>query len=113
MDTAAAAPPRGAAPRAKRQAVPADLRRSVWNNRHRRQTGGFCPGLRRAPAPARSCARIRRRAGGVSRMTPQTGVEIFLAVGALALLGRDLRRAWRDELRRPISLLVAALVSAL
>ena len=46
-------------------------------------------------------------------MTPQTGVEIFLAVGALALLGRDLRRAWRDELRRPISLLVAALVSAL
>ena len=46
-------------------------------------------------------------------MTPQTGVEIFLAVGALTLLGRDLRRAWRDELQRPISLLVAALVSAL
>jgi len=46
-------------------------------------------------------------------MTPQTGVEIFLALAALLLLGRDLRRAWRDELRRPISLLVAALVSAL
>jgi hypothetical protein len=46
-------------------------------------------------------------------MTPQTGVEVFLAVAALLLLGRDLRRAWRDELRRPISLLVAALVSAL
>ena len=46
-------------------------------------------------------------------MTPQTGVEVFLALGALLLLGRDLRRAWRDELQRPISLLVAALVSAL
>lgn len=46
-------------------------------------------------------------------MAPQTGVEVFLAIGALLLLGRDLRRAWRDELRRPISLLVAALVSAL
>jgi apolipoprotein N-acyltransferase len=46
-------------------------------------------------------------------MTPQSAVEGFLAVGALLLLGRDLRRAWRDELRRPISLLVAALVTAL
>ena len=46
-------------------------------------------------------------------MTPQSAVEIFLAVAALLLLCRDLRRAWRDELRRPISLLVAALVSAL
>ena len=46
-------------------------------------------------------------------MTPQSAVEVFLAVGALLLLGRDLRRAWRDELRRPISLLVAALVTAL
>ena len=46
-------------------------------------------------------------------MTPQSAVEVFLAVAALLLLGRDLRRAWRDELRRPISLLVAALVSAL
>ena len=46
-------------------------------------------------------------------MTPQSAVEVFLAVAALLLLGRDLRRAWRDELRRPISLLVAALVTAL
>jgi hypothetical protein len=46
-------------------------------------------------------------------MTPQSGVEVFLAVAAFLLLGRDLRRAWRDELRRPISLLVAALVTAL
>jgi peptidoglycan/LPS O-acetylase OafA/YrhL len=46
-------------------------------------------------------------------MTPQSGVEVFLALAALLLLGRDLRRAWRDELRRPISLLVAALVTAL
>lgn len=46
-------------------------------------------------------------------MTLQTAVEVLLAVAALLLLGRDLRRAWRDELRRPISLLVAALVTAL
>lgn len=46
-------------------------------------------------------------------MNPQSAVEVFLAVAALLLLGRDLRRAWRDELRRPISLLVAALVTAL
>jgi hypothetical protein len=46
-------------------------------------------------------------------MTAQSAVEVFLAVAALLLLGRDLRRAWRDELRRPISLLVAALVTAL
>jgi len=46
-------------------------------------------------------------------VTLQTTVEVLLAVAALLLLGRDLRRAWRDELRRPISLLVAALVTAL
>jgi hypothetical protein len=46
-------------------------------------------------------------------MAPQSALEVFLAVAALLLLGRDLRRAWRDELRRPISLLVAALVTAL
>ena len=46
-------------------------------------------------------------------MTPQSAVEVSLAVGALLLLGRDLRRAWRDELRRPVSLLVAALISVL
>src|ERR1044072_4039974 len=46
-------------------------------------------------------------------MTPQFEIELFRAVGAVLLLGRDLRRAWRDELRRPISLLVATLVAAL
>ena len=46
-------------------------------------------------------------------MTPQSGIELFLALGAVFLFGRDLRRAWRDQLRRPISLLVAALVAAL
>lgn len=46
-------------------------------------------------------------------MTLQTTVEVLLVAAALLLLGRDLRRAWRDELRRPISLLVAALVTAL
>jgi hypothetical protein len=46
-------------------------------------------------------------------MTQQSAIELFLAVSALLLLGRDLRRAWRDEVRRPISLLMAALVAAL
>lgn len=50
---------------------------------------------------------------GSMALTPQSAAELFLALAALALLGRDLRRAWRDEVRRPISLLVAALVSAL
>jgi hypothetical protein len=30
-------------------------------------------------------------------MTAQSAVEVFLAVAALLLLGRDLRRAWRIE----------------
>ena len=46
-------------------------------------------------------------------MTPQSTIELLLAIAAVLLLGRDLRRAWRDRLRRPISLLVAALVAAL
>ena len=46
-------------------------------------------------------------------MTPQSAIELVLAVAALLLLARDLRRAWRDELRRPISVLVGALVTAL
>src|SRR5262249_58615863 len=46
-------------------------------------------------------------------MTQQSAIELFLAVSAVLLLGRDLRRAWRDELRRPMSLLMAALVAAL
>ena len=46
-------------------------------------------------------------------MTLQTAVEIILAVGAAFLLARDLRRAWRDPLRRQVSLLMASLVAAL
>ena len=47
------------------------------------------------------------------QITPQSAIELLLAVAAVLLLGRDLRRAWRDELKRPISLLMAALVGAL
>jgi hypothetical protein len=46
-------------------------------------------------------------------MTLQSAMELSLALAAILLLGRDLRRAWRDPLRRPVSLLVAALVAAL
>ena len=46
-------------------------------------------------------------------MTLRTVVEIVLALGALLLLIRDLRRAWLDRLRRPITLLVAALIAGL
>jgi len=45
-------------------------------------------------------------------LTLQTAVELILAAGAAFLLARDLRRAWRDPLRRPVSLLVAGLVLA-
>lgn len=46
-------------------------------------------------------------------MTMRTVVEIVLALGALLLLVRDARRAWLDGLRRPITLLVAALIAGL
>jgi hypothetical protein len=46
-------------------------------------------------------------------MTLQTTVELILAVGAAGLLVRDVRRAWRDRLRRPVTLLVAGLMAAL
>ena len=46
-------------------------------------------------------------------MSLQIAVELVLAAGAAFLLARDLRRAWRDPLRRPVTLLVAALVAAL
>jgi hypothetical protein len=46
-------------------------------------------------------------------MNLQVWVELILAAGAAALLGRDLRRAWRDPLRRPVTLLAAALMAAL
>jgi len=43
----------------------------------------------------------------------QTSVEVALAAAALALLGRDLYRAWRDQQRRPMTLLVAGLMVVL
>ena len=46
-------------------------------------------------------------------MTLQTAVELILAIGAASLLARDVRRAWRDRLRRPVTLLVAGLMAAL
>ena len=46
-------------------------------------------------------------------MPLQQVIEAVLAAAALALLARDLARAWRDPPRRPVTLLVAALVAAL
>jgi hypothetical protein len=46
-------------------------------------------------------------------LTLQAAVEIILAAGAGLLLARDLRRAWRDPLRRPVTLLVAGLMAIL
>lgn len=46
-------------------------------------------------------------------MSLQSAVELALAAAALALLGRDLYRAWRDKLRRPMTLLVAGLMVVL
>ena len=46
-------------------------------------------------------------------MSLQLAVELILAVAALSLLARDLRRAGLDRLRRPVTLLAAALVAAL
>ena len=43
----------------------------------------------------------------------QSVVELILVLGAALLLARDLRRAGTDPLRRPITLLAAALVAAL
>ena len=46
-------------------------------------------------------------------MTSQSVIEVMLVIGALLLLARDLHRAGRDRLRRPITLLAAALMAAL
>ena len=46
-------------------------------------------------------------------MSLQSAVELALAAAALALLARDLYRAWRDKLRRPMTLLVAGLMVVL
>ena len=46
-------------------------------------------------------------------MTLQSVIELVLALAAVLLLARDLRRAWLDRLRRPVTLLIAALVAVL
>lgn len=46
-------------------------------------------------------------------MTLRTVTELILASGAAFLLARDMRRAWLDRLRRPVTLLVATLVVVL
>ena len=46
-------------------------------------------------------------------MSGQTAIELALAVAALALLARDLYRAWRDAQRRPMTLFVTGLMVAL
>ena len=43
----------------------------------------------------------------------RTVTELILALGAVLLLGRDMLRAWVDQLRRPVTLLVAALIAGL
>jgi hypothetical protein len=43
----------------------------------------------------------------------QLAIELALAAAALALLARDLYRAWRDKQRRPMTLLVAGLMVVL
>src|SRR5205085_11384051 len=46
-------------------------------------------------------------------MSARLAIELALAAAALVLLGRDLYRAWRDPLRRPMTLLVAGLIVVL
>jgi hypothetical protein len=46
-------------------------------------------------------------------MTLREVTEVTLVLGAALLLARDMRRAWLDQLRRPVTLLVAASVAAL
>jgi len=46
-------------------------------------------------------------------MSARLAIELALATAALLLLGRDLYRAWRDPLRRPMTLLVAGLMVVL
>src|SRR4026209_1522113 len=52
-------------------------------------------------------------ASGAARMTLREVTEVALVLGASLLLARDMRRAWSDQLRRPVTLLVAASVAAL
>jgi hypothetical protein len=46
-------------------------------------------------------------------MTLQSVIELILVLAAVLLLVRDLRRAWFDRLRRPITLLIAAAIAVL
>jgi hypothetical protein len=46
-------------------------------------------------------------------VTLQSVIEIVLALAAVLLLARDLHRAWLDKLRRPVTLLIAALIAVL
>jgi hypothetical protein len=46
-------------------------------------------------------------------MTLASVIGLFLATAAILLLARDLRRAWHDPWRRPITLLAAALIAVL
>lgn len=46
-------------------------------------------------------------------MTLRIAIELGLAAAALALLARDLVKAWRDKQRRPATLLVATAVAVL
>jgi hypothetical protein len=46
-------------------------------------------------------------------MTLRAVTELILALGAVLLLARDIRRAWLDPLRRPITLFIAAMFAAL
>jgi hypothetical protein len=44
-------------------------------------------------------------------MTLRAVTELILSLGAVLLLTRDLHRTWVDQLRRPVTLLVATLVA--
>ena len=46
-------------------------------------------------------------------MSTQSVIELLLALAAVALLARDLHRAWIDKLRRPMTLLVAGVMVVL
>ena len=46
-------------------------------------------------------------------MTAQSTIELVLALAAVLLLARDLHRTWLDQLRRPVTLLIAVLVTVL
>jgi hypothetical protein len=46
-------------------------------------------------------------------LTAASVIGLLLALAAALLLARDVRRAWRDPWRRPITLLAAALIALL